>query len=92
MISTSRRARRGARHALACAALLLALPATGRAAPFSPTSVWNSPLAADAPLAPDSTALVAELQRQVTAHGSWINTTQYSTPIYKVAATQPPVR
>jgi hypothetical protein len=78
------------------AALLAALPSVASAAasatvPFSPSGVWNAPLASDAPIAPDSGALVADLVRQVGAYGSWVNTTQYSTPVYRVPATQPTV-
>lgn len=93
MPSPPLRARRIARRLVACAAgAALALPSTAAAAPFSSTSVWNAQLPADAPLASDSDALVTELQRQVTTHGSWINTTSYSVPIYKVPSTQPEVR
>jgi hypothetical protein len=82
-----------ARRVLACAAgALLALPSVAAAAPFSSTSVWNAPLSAGAPLDPDSAVLVTDLQRQVATYGPWINTTQYSVPIYKVPSTQPRVR
>jgi hypothetical protein len=50
---------------------------------FGPNSVWNTPVPASAPLDPNSDALVAELRRQV-ASGPWINTAEYSTPIYTV--------
>ncbi len=64
---------------------------------FSPTSFWNEPLAADAPLAPNSSALVGRLDEQVTAleaanQGPWINTRAWSVPIYTVSARQPTVR
>ena len=59
--------------------------------PFSPSGVWNRPLAPDAQLAPNSSDLVQELVRQVGAYGSWMNTTQYSTPVYRVGAKQPTV-
>jgi len=84
-----------ARRRLLCGALLaaaLAVPASAPAAPFSPQSPWNAPLASGAPLAPNSAALVADLTRQVAEHGAWINTTSYSTPIYKVAWNQPRVK
>jgi hypothetical protein len=82
-----------ARRLLACATgALLALPSSAAAAPFSATSVWNAPLSSSAPLDPSSDALVADLQRQVATYGPWINTTQYSVPIYKVPSTQPTVR
>jgi hypothetical protein len=76
----------------AVAALAPAAPAAAAALPFAPSSVWNAPLSSSAPLSASSGALVSELQRQVTAYGSWINTWQYSTPVYTVPATQPAVR
>jgi hypothetical protein len=79
-------------------AALLALPilslvptAPAAATPFDPSSVWNAPLSATAPLSPDSSALVAELGRQVAQYGPWINTTSYSVPVYTVPAGQPTV-
>ena len=74
-------------------------PATPGEAPFrffSPTSFWNTPLAGDATLDPESTAITAafeatiaqELQNEI---GPWINTTDYSVPIYTVPAEQPTV-
>lgn len=63
---------------------------------FAPDSVWNTRLAPEAELDPSSpalvTALLAEVQREQAAGvGPYINTTQYSTPIYRVGADQPPV-
>jgi hypothetical protein len=87
------------RHALArtlllCAAVMLVVAAQARAAarPFAPTSFWNAPLAATAPIATDSPQLVAELQREVVEAGVWINTREYSAPVYTVPAGQPTVR
>jgi hypothetical protein len=68
---------------------VLAPRADAAAPPFAPTSVWNAPLVSTAPLTVNSSALVTELQRQVTTSGTWINTYSYSTPVYTVAATQP---
>src|SRR5919197_2090017 len=59
---------------------------------FAPDSVWNRPLARNAPLARDSRQLVGELQRQVRQVGPWINTSQYSVPIVTVSRRQPAVR
>lgn len=54
---------------------------------FGPGSVWNTPLTANAALDPDSSRYVRTL---VTAAarpgGAWINTTEYSVPIYTVPA------
>jgi hypothetical protein len=60
--------------------------------PFSPTGIWNKPLAADAPLSAGSATLVKDLVRQVTTFGSWVNTSQYSTPVYRVPTEQPTVK
>ncbi len=59
--------------------------------PFSPTSFWNMPVSADAPLDPASPAYVAELQAQVSQTGAWVNTTSYSDPVYDVSGVQPMV-
>ena len=56
--------------------------------PFSPTSFWNAPLAAQARVSPRSRAYVNELVRQVNTYGPWLNTTSYSVPVYVVAANQ----
>jgi hypothetical protein len=63
---------------------------------FSPTSIWNQPLAADTPVDPSSAGIVGSLLNFVNADvaaksGPWINTTEYSTPIYTVPADQPTV-
>jgi hypothetical protein len=60
--------------------------------PFAADSFWNAPLAADAPLDPRSDALVGELRRQLDLGAPWINTTQYSVPVYRVGAGQRRVR
>ena len=77
--------------ALCVSALALGLTAPGSSAvawpgrPFSPHSVWNARLGADAPVARDSRRLVRNLVGQVqAAHGSWLNTWQYSVPVYVV--------
>jgi hypothetical protein len=63
---------------------------------FSPTSFWNEPLPADAPVDPSSAtvvgALVAEVaQDEEVQKGPAINTTSFSVPIYTVGADQPVV-
>ena len=50
---------------------------------FSPTSFWNQKLANPA-VSSVSAALVTELSRNVAITGPWINTLQYSTPLYVV--------
>jgi hypothetical protein len=63
---------------------------------FSPESFWNAPLADDAALDPASTAITAAFETTIaseyqTGNGPWINTTDYSVPIYTVPAGQPTV-
>ena len=63
---------------------------------FSPTSVWNRPLAADASLDPSSATRMAAFFNQIKSEeaagiGPWINTTSYSTTIYVVGPNQPRV-
>jgi hypothetical protein len=63
---------------------------------FSGSSFWNEPVAPDAPLDPDSAALVNALANEVAEeeqakNGPWINTTSYSVPIYTVPANQPTI-
>jgi hypothetical protein len=68
-----------------------AAPATSGAGAqwFSPTSFWNRKFNGESPLAPKSSAYVSELVRQVNSVGPWINTDQYSAPVYTVGAEQP---
>ena len=63
-------------------------PVPQRATPFALDSIWNAALPANAPVAANSAALVAELGRQVSTYGTFINSYSYSTPIYTVAAGQ----
>jgi hypothetical protein len=58
---------------------------------FSPTSFWNTPLASNAALDPNSQGYVSDLVSQVNSYGVWMNTTSYSIPAYVVPATQPTV-
>jgi hypothetical protein len=73
----------------------LALPALASAdgvvTPFATSSVWNTPLAATAPLDTGSAGYVTELRRQLATTVPWINTTSYSAPVYTVPADQPTV-
>lgn len=61
--------------------------------PFAPTSFRNRPLAAGEPLDPQSSAMVQNLASQVAdlKGGAWINTTQYSFPLYVVGRDQSPL-
>jgi hypothetical protein len=63
---------------------------------FSPNSIWNRPLPANAAIDPSSTQLVAHLVKEVNAEesahlGPWIATRKASTPIYIVPANEPTV-
>ncbi len=64
---------------------ILSLPLVN---PFSPTSFWNAPLAPVAPIDPNSQDYVNELVRQVQKYGTWMNTYQYSVPVYVVGPNQ----
>jgi hypothetical protein len=59
---------------------------------FGADSFWNRRLGDDAPIDLRSDAYVAELRRQLKVASPWINTTQYSTPVYRVPAGQPTER
>jgi hypothetical protein len=64
---------------------------------FAPRGFWNAPLPRDAPLDPRSTPIVktfsAQIGRELEAgNGPWINTTDYSVPVYLVGRDQPTVR
>ncbi len=64
---------------------------------FAPSSVWNAPLAPDAPLDPKSRALVTRLVAEVAREqqlgwGPWISSSSSSTPIYTVGPHQPKVK
>src|SRR4051794_1610858 len=57
----------------------------------APTSVWNGPAGADAPVDPTSDALVGRLREMVAAdqaagRGPWIDTHKCAPPIYRVPA------
>jgi hypothetical protein len=66
-------------------------PPSGDVRPFATDSIWNGPLAQNAALDPRSDLYVAELRRQLAGTNPWINTTQYSAPVYTVPAGQPTV-
>jgi hypothetical protein len=64
---------------------------------FSPSSFWNAAPAGKAGLDPNSARLSAALGAEVATeleagNGPWINTTDYSVPIYTVPPDQPTVR
>jgi hypothetical protein len=61
-------------------------PSAGRF--FAPGSVWNRPLPGDTPVAANSSALVARLQKQVKTAGPWIATTNFSVPIARAGRHQ----
>ena len=63
---------------------------TGGVTPFSPKSFWNTPLAADAAVAPNSQQLVSSFDQQWRDNYGTvgINTDDFSIPIYRVPAGQ----
>ncbi len=70
-------------------------PVIGRL--FAANSVWNRPLAANAPLDPASSRLAAHFASEAEAEGRagtgpWVETYDYSTPIYVVGPFQRTVR
>jgi hypothetical protein len=70
-------------------ALCAAAPLAAEARFFSPSSFWNTSLSSTAQLDARSPAWVQHLNERVGTYLSWINTTEYSTPIYTVPANQP---
>jgi hypothetical protein len=88
---------------LLAAALLPGLPGFGSPPPppspppaplqlFATNSIWNTALPTDAARDSASSRLVSALLAQKAARGPWINTTSFSTPVYRVPAGQPTVR
>lgn len=64
---------------------------------FSAASFWNQPLPADAPLDPSSSAAVGafneEMAKEMEANRDpFVNTTEWSVPVYTVPADQPTVK
>ena len=63
---------------------------------FSPSSFWNEPLSANAPLDPTSAGVMGPFDaliatEQQATNGPWINTTSYSVPVYTVSVGRPTV-
>jgi dienelactone hydrolase len=58
---------------------------------FDPDSWITAPLTPSAPLDPDQ-SLAAGLRSQITQFGTWVNTTEWSSPLYVVPADQPRVK
>ena len=64
---------------------------------FAPTSIWNSPIPANAQVDPSSPPLISALSTEVSNElqagiGPWTATAKASTPIYIVGRHQPTVR
>ena len=80
----------GARTVCAIAVLvsMVFVPTAGASPPFAADSFWNTPLADDAQIDARSADYVGELQRQRAQVPSYMNTTQYSAPVYTVPAGQ----
>lgn len=52
--------------------------------PFEADSPWNTPIAADAPVHPDSESLVRHLMASKAGEGFYMNLREYSVPVYWV--------
>lgn len=59
-----------------------------RKRPFSSSSIWGSAVDGQQDLSPLSSAYVGRLQASVRDDGAWVNTTQWSTPVYSVGRRQ----
>jgi hypothetical protein len=71
-------------------------PASAPSRLFASTSIWNMPLAANAPLDPSSTARMSSFDQLIASEekagtGPWIDETEDSTPFYVVGPEQPKV-
>jgi hypothetical protein len=74
-------------------------PATSTKEPFrffSSASIWNTPLSPTAAIDPSSQAVVSEFgtviaRDEALGEGPWINTTNWSVPVYTVPGNQPRV-
>jgi hypothetical protein len=64
----------------------------GSARPFAPSSFWNQQIAPEARIEPRSKRYVGHLLRTIDEHGTWMNTTKWSTPVYTVGAGHPTQR
>ncbi len=81
--------RAGARHAL-CTGASDCRRANGPLF-FSPDSIWNAPVPPNAPIDPNSEAIVSHLVHQEQEESVGIATTSYGVPIYTVGPSQPAV-
>jgi hypothetical protein len=82
--------------ALAVGAALLLMDRGPKPRWFAEDSVWNQELERDAPLAKDSARLSGRLRKEVSVQqkgrfGPWMNTREFSAPIYEVPEDQPTV-
>ena len=59
--------------------------------PFAPSSVWNEPTPT-CRNRPSSAAYVEHLQSLIQQYGAWVNTTEWSTPVYTAGPDQPTAR
>ncbi len=91
-LATSRRILAGAFTLALTLALLVQPAAAVEPTFFGADSVWNRTLAPDQKIDKTSDARVAELNRQVSQFGTWINHKQWSTPLYIVPGNTPKVK
>jgi hypothetical protein len=65
------------------------LQTSGSSRFFAPDSIWNQAVPADAPLDPNSAAIVGNLLQQEQTESVGVASTSYGVPIYTVGADQP---
>jgi hypothetical protein len=81
-------------HVIALALVLACAGGAAQAAAdplFSPTSFWNTPVPAGAPVDPSSAAVVGNLINQTKTYGMGIATAKCGMPMYTVDSSQPTV-
>lgn len=67
-------------------------PRAARSPLFSSSSIWGSRVDRRVKLSPLSSVYASRLADTVASRGAWVNTTQWSTPIYTVPKRQPRTR
>jgi dienelactone hydrolase len=90
-LSVYRNAARKRGNAAAFKALTSALASVNNVRTiFDPDSWVTAPLMPNAPLDPDQ-SLAGAFRNQIAQFGTWVNTSEWSTPLYVVPGEQPPV-
>ena len=75
---------------LLTALLIVTASASASTKPFAPSSFWYQPVNGTQTIDPKSKDIVNNLVGQVSKYGgTWINTTQYTTPVFEAPANAP---